>query len=245
MKLKIILTILILLFCRVGFCAVEDFANDWTETDPNNRLSQTTTRSTYTALTLDELAYLNRDSGVSFTEDWDIAFDFYVDSASDTVSGIGTGLYSPHNLNFNDGGDNNALVGIYNWDDSKVFVTLVAAEKDGPTADTDFDNTTLNLNTVYYARFRRDDDAGTNGTLYLDIYASSTNRDNDASVLVSLETAITVYGKIDFTFATCPFSEDFDVGNNFLTGYIENLVLAYVPPPTANTTDFFQILLSY
>ena len=217
--------------------AFENFSTGWTETDPNNHLSQTTTRSTFTGLHLAEDAWLDRDSAISFTGDWDVAFDFYVDSDSLDISGLGTEIFEPALVNFNDGGVNNALVAAFNWGDSKVLINFALFEESGFTYDSDYDNTTLSLDTTYYARYRRDETVGTNGTLYLDVYGSSANRNNDTSPLVELETAITVAGKVDMTVAQAPLADDFGAAQVEITGYLENLDLSYVPATTTSTTS--------
>ena len=231
---RILLTVLILLMlCGKGLCAYENFSTGWSEgppgdPDPNNKLSQTTTRATFTDLTQDEEAYVEKDSAISFTGDFDVAFDFFFSDVSDDVD--------------------ISLVQFWTGDDTK-FVEVTARLSIGEPGylqlnlqaidldpfdieGAEEDSGTLLDETILYARFRRNDDGGTNGMLYLDVYGSSANRDNDVSVLVHMEQDITVIGQEDFTVARATFTYD-DGWDDESSGFIENLDLNYVPPVSA------------
>jgi hypothetical protein len=227
------LVLILCLWCNV-WAAVENFSTGWTETDPNNRLSQTATRSTWTGLTANEAAYVVKTAGVNYTGDWSIAFSFYVDNAS----GNGSALILPGPFLVDASNAGGCFVTFTDYDNSKVTISVGAIELSGYTTDVDINNTTLSVNTLYYALWRRDDDAGTNGTVYLDIYASSADRDAGSSVLLSLSVAITKFGKLDMTQAFMPYTAAFG-DTTAQTAYLENLDLNYIQPATTRRRQSF------
>lgn len=219
---KLLLTILLAsTICSPCYSAVENFTTGWTETDPNSRLSQTATRSTWAGLTLNEWTDLRKNGGINFTGNFDVSFDFRVDSSSSQSNE--DAIYA---LLFQDSTANFHAIGLGRYN-SKVYIGVQNGIEGGSSEFSDFDNT-LSCDTVYYARFRRDESVGTNGTLYLDIYGSSANRTNNTSPLVSVSRTITLFGKVDLVFAACPLGIDYDSSLAY-TSYIENLDLAYVP----------------
>ena len=219
--------------CATAWAAVENFTTGWTETDPNSHLSQTTTRSTWTSMNYNEVCKLQRNSAISFTGDFDVAFDFRIDSAS-----VDGGSW-PGIIGFTDGGNNIQAIGFNETGAvGKVAATLAAYNDNTWVYEDASDLVTLVVDTVYYGRFRRDDDAGTYGTLYLDIYPTNADRIAGTSVLVALSRTITVMGKVDLVQARCPYTHDMDDTTSIFTGYLENLDLAYVIPPTTDQKSF-------
>jgi hypothetical protein len=205
--------------------AYQDFTSGWTETDPSAKITVSSSRVTWTSITFSQDSAVAKDASVGFTGDWDIAFDFRIDSGSDVAFGVDNIALNDSTAKFV------SAVQIGEAASSKVRVKLYNIELNTYGEDSIEDTTTLAVNTVYYARWRRDDDAGTYGTLYLDIYGSSANRDAGASVLVSLTRTITVFTKVDMT--VCKICATFDASDtNLRSGYLENLDLAYVPAAT-------------
>jgi hypothetical protein len=223
MKKLLITLFLIFGIATSVFAAYENFTTGWTETDPNNHLSQSATRSTFADFNYNEVANLAKNDGINFTGDWDVAFDFNIADTSQSLTDTNQSTIAFANS------DNTLIQNVVlmeSADGTKVHAGLLVVDELF-NIDQTF-NDTLSLNTTYYARFKRDDDAGTNGTLYLDVFASDANRRANTSPLVQLSLPITVMGKVDMVNAYCPISIDFD--NTVQTdGYIENLDLAYVP----------------
>lgn len=221
MKKLFSIILCLLLFAGNGWAAYENFSTDWTETDPNSRLSQTATRSTATGINHDENAFLAKNSA-SFTGDWDFAFDFRIDSSSDTSDYTWTfGL-----LYLSDG---TYYYGVDTDEASAGKVRIVLYEPTNYAEDT----TTLNEDTVYYARYRRDESIGTYGRIYLDIYPTSADRTAGTNVVLQQQVDITSAKRdLNQMFATGTYD-----GNDVktITFYLENLDLAYVPTPTVNT----------
>jgi hypothetical protein len=204
--------------------AYENFSTGWTETDPSNKLSQTTTRSTFTDLTREETASLDKDDAILLDGDFDIVFEVYLNSSSDI-----TDIYLLDTGSWFDpdwfGGFNIVL----GYTGSKMFLFTSSFTFPSEIADEDSDDTTLLPDTIYYFRYKRDDDGGTynNGLITLDVYATSADRQTETNSLLQL--SVDCGDKIDLTYISVPIVGD-ESNANGLTGYLENLDLAYVPP---------------
>jgi hypothetical protein len=209
--------------------AYENFTTGWTETDPNGHLTQTATRSTWNGALLNESAWLLRTAGVNFTADWDIAFDFRIDSGSTNTD------TSPEILSMY-AADNNSGILLYlgDYDGSKLLTKIFIWDSVGGD-EYSVDTTTLLVNTVYYARYRRLEAVGTYGTMYLDIYPTDADRIAGTNVSLALSKAISVMGKEDMTQLGCPWGGTYSNANTF-SAYLENLDLTYTPAGGATST---------
>ena len=213
---------------------IEDFSTGWTETDPNNHITKTASRCTIAGINFNENASLIRNAAVDFQGDFDISFEIFIDSASDIFEN-----YSPGFPGLSDAGNENSQFCVFmKASETKVRAAIMVFVDNPPEGELVSNSTTLDLDTLYYARWRRDDDASTNGTLYLDIYGSADDRDTNSNAVLSLSMAITIMGKIDLTIISA--IDVFDADDTVATfGYLENLDLAYVPPtpPTGGETS--------
>ena len=213
--------------------AYENFSTGWTETDPNSHLSQTSTRSTFAGITFTEDCYLTKTAGVNYTGNFDIAFDFFINSTSTNMS---PEFYGPNIVDLRDTGSGYSQnIQLYDYDGTKAGIKLQAIELTGFTSNEDYDNATLNVNTVYYGRYKRNESVGTNGTLYFDVYGSDANRQTETSPLVQLAVTLTVMGKIDMTVMYSPLTYNGADAKSY-TGYLENLDLYYKSSPTGQNS---------
>ena len=220
---KLILSICILFICSTAWCgAYEDFDADWSETDPNNHLSQTVKRSTFAGYVWEgEDADLTRDANVSMTGDFDIAYEIYIDSATDNGK---TGTIFTF---FNDNDDQ--LSNQYgDADGTNAFAEIWYYNVTGDDFDADDNDNTLLVDTLYYVRFQRDDDAGGSsaGQLTLDFYSTAPDREHESNVVLNI--TLDQIAQIDYTDTICPWSID-DGTPDQITGYLENLDLTYNP----------------
>ena len=209
---KLLITLALVFGLAAQAVAAENFTSGWTETDPNSRLSQTSTRTTWTGITHGEDAYLQRNSAISLSGDYDIAFDFKATSASGDDGDSFQVLY------FTGGGEASVYAYAIN-STGKLYVGLDWYVD--PDYLSDENNTTLSQNTTYYARYKR-----TSGVMTLDIYSTDANRIAQTSPLVSL--SISPGSTPTFTGLYCPTTYD-DGKSVTHTGYLENLDLAFVP----------------
>jgi hypothetical protein len=212
---KLIPIILIAVFLAFPVLAVEDFTT-YTEVDPNSRISKTATRTTFTALTRDEDAYVYYDYTANhFAGD----FEHLLTISSDTTSGdLGdAGLWQMTNA-LDDRG------GLYSANEPTLFVSayfgvLQLHEYDSPAADYQSANYSITANTPYYLKIKRDESVGTYGTIYCYVYTDAARTTLVATLSVALHTS-----KKDYRYVGVSWSADYNNAAN-ITGYSENLDL--------------------
>lgn len=194
----------------VASAVFEDFTT-YTEIDPNGRLSQTATTSSYTSLTRNEDAYLYLDKGLGH---FDGDFTHYLainytsqDSGSSVVYlwAVGQELQSAVGM---------TKLSIYTYNS-----TIRIQETDSADNNYDSGNTSLILGNTYYLTIERDESIGTYGTLYVYVYTDETKTSLQATLSLALHES-----KKDFRYLYIPSS--CNTGNAYAqTGYIENLDL--------------------
>ena len=204
--------------------AIENFTTGWTETDPNGRLSQTATRATFTDLINDtDGQNVAKDSAISFTDNFDVVFDFFINSSSATNVGDGVQIFELTDNNVSP----NFFTSVFAQETTggKINLTLLWLDFSPFDSQSASDTTTLLVDTVYYARLRRNDTGGAGTGIYtLDVYGSSANRSAGVSVLVSL--SVNSSEQNDFILADVTFAYN-NSETTGTTGYIENLDLNF------------------
>jgi hypothetical protein len=205
MKKLLLLISCIFLLSSPVWSSVENFTSGWSETDPGGKLTQTSTRASWTGLAQNTGdTFLEKTGTYVYSGNLNIIYDGFVNSSSGadyvpgsiSISGETDSIY----LNFGESGS------------GKVYVSI-----ESDTGDPDDDSTTLLLNTVYYFRLKR---IGLNITL--DVYGSSANRITETSKLLTLSTTQTVAEDIDGVIVSFMWNDTSSVAH---TGYIENLDL--------------------
>ena len=92
--------------------------------------------------------------------------------------------------------------------------------------------TGLDDNTILYARWKRDDDASTYGTCYLDVYSSSANRSSESAPLGSV--SITCNDRVDFRYFYA--FQGINGANTYsYYGFQENIEFLQIGPPSSAT----------
>jgi len=194
----------------------------FTEEDAGGYLAETATRCTFTALTSDADTYLYKDYTASyFSGDFTHDFELYINSGG--VSETNVYPYTMSN-------DLDDITGLYNADKSYYTVTvrtqtnafdLYLSEVDSGTDYNDM--TTLNRNTLYYIRIKRNETVGTYGTIYLYVYTSSADRTANTNIIDTLTVTLHT-SKKDFRYIMLCASEN--IGSSSVkSGYVENLLL--------------------
>lgn len=190
----------------------------WVETDPNGRLTQTRTRSTFTNLQGSEDAWLTDDRGANFfSGNFTHDFTFRITGFTDVSYGAQvislTKVEDEGRAIFDAAGD---ALWVQAWRTGGGAFTLFLTEINAGVETAD--SFVYALNTTYYCRWNRDETIGANGTLILEIYS-------DAAKTVLVDTlSVTLNAKHDFRYIMCPQSYNIANGNN-LSGWIENVNL--------------------
>lgn len=204
--------------------AIENLTT-YTEVDvPADRIQKSASRVTFTALKRDEAVYLYDDKGLNhFSGDFEHLIDIRL-TASDN-SGQ-TGLWAITNAT-------SGVAPIYTASGSYLSLTIFRSgdgasysiylyEVDSGTVYSDkWDG--AELNTTYYLRIKRDESAGTYGTLYCDIYPTAADRAAETNRLDRLSIALHS-SKKDFQYIFPCISYD-STGDYAQSGYSENLDL--------------------
>lgn len=200
--------------------------SDWTQTDPNSRITATASKMSWAGLAKNETAYSYFDYGANhFDGDFEFLLEIYFDDATN-------GGYTGCLVMSNSLGDLNTIaaahteiLALWRYDAyAPNNYILRCMEMYSGSGYIDFYNPTLD--TLYYCKFKRDESVGTYGTIYLYIYddADRTNLLDTLSVALHGE-------KADYRYMMCPCSTN-DGGTSTTTGYIENLDLQESPGPT-------------
>src|SRR3990167_6767698 len=164
----------------------------YTETDPNNRYTVTSTKINVVGLDRNEDAHVVYDFGVNFfNENFTTKVDVYIDSASQ-VDGLLRMAWGLANA-IDD------VSGLRVAGQSHLDIYIAKTSTGGLVAASEyygsnvFDNSIdLSLDTTYYLTIVRDESIGTYGTLYCYIYSNSGR-----TTLVDTLT-ITLRAKLDF-----------------------------------------------
>lgn len=197
----------------------EDFTGYTVADDPNSRLSQTATRSTFTAIQTDDDCFLYKDKGVGhFNGDYEHLFDVNL-SVADAYEefqlwALTNVLKDRYDLE-NAGEDEHAVL-LNNYTASKfrprVMEILAGALSSDNGAQRDLG--------TYYLKVKRDEAVGANGTLYCYTYSDAARTD----LLETLSIALSE--KEDFRYIMMPQAYGtIGDGAKTATGYCENLDL--------------------
>jgi len=200
--------------------ATEDFTS-YTETDPNNHLSQTAARSTFSGLTRGESCYLYKDKGAGhfdLSQDFEHLFDFRITSIADRSF---VNLWSLWNA-LGDLYDNkvvsDGLVVLFYHSSTSTREVGCRIYKDGNQySSTRF---TISADTTYYVKIIWT--ASTN-TLELRVYTDAARTNLLGSTSVSQS------GVDNLRYIMVPQSGTTDTYVNVaISGYVENLDLQEV-----------------
>lgn len=197
--------------------AIENFG-DYTEVDPNTRITKTSTRVTWTDLDRNETAYVYRDMTEDYFDgDFTHVFTVYITS---TINGSYVNCWALTNdLNScrvidNASGDYLAahIIG------TLTARTIGITECDGGTTYTD--SYVASQETAYYLKITRDETVGTYGTLYCYIYSDPLRTTLLTTLSVTLHSS-----KKDFRYVHACNSDNSSATPYPESAYIENLYL--------------------
>ena len=196
----------------------------FTETDPNNRLSETASTATFTGMLQNETCLLSNDLGAGAING---NYGFYFDV--NVASGLGRFQFSLTNLNTDHkslmtaGGD--AQYFVFLWDAGGAVWRIYAGEVNSGT-NYGSSGYVASATTTYYIDFHRDESIGTYGTLYVDIYGSSANRLSKTSVLSSQ--TVTLHNSIDFRYLI-PVNSFNNGATSAISGTVANVINFVLP----------------
>lgn len=196
--------------------AYEDFTG-YSEVDPNNRFSQTTTRNTWAGLTGDETAYVYKDYTADHFGDFEHAIDTFLDAATGDGETYSTyaGTWAVSNSSTSPYASQNSL-----------FVTWLNfwGLQIRLTNRTNWSNTTdtyaASLDTAYYLTIERATTA-----LTCKIYSDSARTN-------LLDTLSVACNETTYQYLHCGWSADTN-GLESTDGYNEKLDLSPGAPPPA------------
>ncbi|KKN78432.1 hypothetical protein LCGC14_0349640 [marine sediment metagenome] len=200
--------------------AVQDFTT-YTEVDPNSRIAVSASRVTWTGITANEDAYVYRDFGVKH-----FAGNFVSYLTINTTASAQTSEMFPWAMTNSlddikgiaDASGNLLCVRLTN-PSSPDELRIVIQEYYGGTQAESAAFYTLTRGTNYYLKIRRDEDVGTYGTFYCDVFPNSSRVAGEAlaNLTITLHAA-----KIDYRYVHGAITRDNNV-NNTQSGYSQDL----------------------
>lgn len=197
--------------------ALEDYTS-FTEVDPGNELSQTTTRSTWTNVDRETKTYLYKDYGNAyFNGDFEHLLEVYF--ATD-----GAFAHQLPWLMANTVDDWTTLSASYSFFNLHMYTggpTFQLRETDSGTKYSD-SSALVNLDTQYWITIDRDEAVGTYGTITCRIYSNSSRTTLIDTLSVALHTS-----KKDFQYLygfNCHYTGTSGVTQE-ATGWVQNLDL--------------------
>jgi hypothetical protein len=216
---------------------IEDFT-EYTEEDPNTRITVDLNTITFTGIDRQETAYVYKDKGIDhFNEDFEILFEAQVGVI--TSYGIVGTVYLANMVGTDKQIDNanESAIGhrlVHNNGVAGYRHQLI--EWDAGTFYSDIG--TIAQNTTYYHKFVRDESVGANGTAYDYIYSDSDMTNLVDTLSVALHTA-----KRDFRYIYGLIGLGDSVNSYKITGFIEDLDLQEEIPDTE--PEITNIMLLY
>lgn len=204
--------------------ATEDFTT-YTEVDPNNHLSQTTTRATFTGLLRAEVAYCYKDKGVDHFVDFEHLLDVNIASATEDWAFIyfwalwnDLGSVKPLDLAEKTG----IMMSACRHSDDSLYFILREVDAGTVYSDNTYGAAVLNYGTTYYLTIERSGAAFT-----CRIYGDSARTDLKDTLSLTLQTET----KFKYIYAT---QSDGSLDIGAMTGYCENLDLQEIMPMAMN-----------
>jgi hypothetical protein len=191
------------------------------EEDGNNRLSQTTVRSTFTGLLRSENARLCDDKGIDhFNADFEHDFDFRIDIGQNLSVVLLWTLSKEH------GTYNNQIDSLFILHTRNTVGTdlIRIRERDNSTDYSSYDYT-INSGQTYYGRIIR------SGSSFMFKIFSDAERTNQLKQL-----SLTLHNVKAYRWIYAPLAYS-GVGDYYTTGYVENLDLKEVVIPTVTTQN--------
>jgi hypothetical protein len=198
--------------------AFENFLS-YIEVDPNNHLSRTAPRVTFTGLIRNEDAYVYKDKGVGHFGDFTHLFHLLISNIANLGTGLKT-LGTPWCLANNVGDQqltdttNGLLIYIESWGGDAAHFALILTQKAGG-ATVDFDRSVnLNVGTIYYVKVSR---AANAASCEIRTGSHAGPLVDTLNITCNVTTYRYIYGTQSATRAGDP--------NWSRTGYVENLDL--------------------
>jgi hypothetical protein len=204
----------------------ERFQTDYTESDPGSDISvDSETKLTVTTLDRGQIdAYVYKDAGANYFDgDWEFLFDLKISLLSNIaivmVSAVANGVddFTALDAATSDA----AVIQLYGLASPPHRVYTVSLQNG--QLSTSAAATILQLNTQYYCKFTRDDDAGPTGTQYIYVYddAERTNLVGSTSVACKnlkadyrYAHAVMSYGAAS-TYNSSFLFENWDIGEDY------------------------------
>jgi len=202
---------------------------EYTEVDPNSRLTVAALQVTLTNMSRNEQTYLVYDLGTDFFHG-----DFRIDFGVNITAGQQSSKFSPilltNSLHESRWFEDNAgdYLGAYYFRPTTLIHHLRCAECDGGNIYSSADN--IDLNTMYYCSLERLEGTGTYGTLYLKIYTDSDRTILKSTLPIPLHTS-----KKDFRYLMVAVSNDIN-SNTMCSAIVSNVKI--VPSASYTWTRF-------
>lgn len=188
---------------------MEDFTT-YTETDPTSKITITSTKVDWAALSSGTSARVLVDKGASFFDgDFEIHWEGFLNTTTtDGSGGNAIAVANINNLSVANNTDDQLRVRFQDEGNARFNLQ----EGNGGSMVQDFDG--LTLSTLYYCKFVRDESVGSFGTLYNYVYS-----DSGRTTLVATQT-LTLRGFVDFRYLYAMSGQE--SGTDSLTGYVQN-----------------------
>ncbi len=194
--------------------AAENF-NTYTETDPNGRITRTSSRITWADLTISETAFVYLDKGVGFFSDSFVhRIHTNISAADASSSSMGTVWMVTNTVDtFDDQTDDLHLV--FRRSGATPQFILQEFIASSATSSATF---TATLGVDYFIQITRDETAGANGDLTAAIFLNAQFSGTPEATLT-----VTLGSKVDFRYIFGLSSRDAGGPTNKFSGFVENL----------------------
>jgi hypothetical protein len=191
---------------------------NYTEVDPNSKLTVTSSKVTANDLDRDEDAYVYKDFGADYFDDIDCDFEIYADDTNDSGANFHVGFSNTVDDRQGWGNDVfsvyfNSTNGSGGWE-----LRLVADTYGTPNAYT------ASEDTLYYCTLQR---AAGSDAVYLYIYSDAPRETLIDTLTVS---SVGISTKFRYFFAAC--SRNTSTASKNFDGYIQNINLHLGPQPS-------------
>ena len=207
-----------------------DWNNGTPQSDPNNRLTITSSKVEFDNLTRNEDCYFYRDMGVNhfdgdFTHRIETLLDAYSSSHASFVWGLTNDIDDYYGLRMN---GNPSLGSLWYWDNQFWVYEVFGVD------DINFDTIYLYPDTLYYVEIVRDESLGTYGALYAQI-CDDDYYSNGGNLIDTIGIWLQV-AKRDFRYIFAINS--YNTGTTpYGTGYMQNLDIQEVSETEKTSSD--------
>lgn len=231
------IVLLTMIIAPIVSAVSEDFST-YTEVDPNNRITKTSDNVTWAVIRRNEVAQVYKDMGAayfdeSFCHSFELKFNISGSGAEGVLWLLSNAVDSGKNHSIAAKHDCIGLYYVHTASPNQLNVKLFQTYDDNFL---DYSGAAFSFGTsTRYVTIVRDEAAGGNGTLTAYYYTDAERTDLVTSQAINLQ------AKQDYRYIYAVNSYNGTSGDAYTSGYIRDLDLASVYPPTGETLPVVSV----